>query len=427
MSVRVRSATALAPALGLFAAASLVASLATPTTALATTATATALTDTRSPTGWQQLSHAGPAAYPRLNNVDEPTLARIGTGLQVIWPVQIGASQMNYETAILNASGALTTRATPIITGWTSLTADPRVVTISGSQFLAFSGLRTTDASDPYALGSEYSATSADGLTWTLGAGAMSESTSAYADYGNDAVDSAGTPVWVGNPGTVTGVRWQSGTASSIPAPPGTDGAFDLSGCCAYSAAAARDNSTGAIVAAFYSNSSAASEQGIQVGQILPTSGGWTRAPGSAAIRAGQPTSLSPDQRIAMVSRPAGGVLVAYKVGYPTTSKIRVWQVGTHRTIDIPGSSQASKIAMASGPDGGVWVAWLAGSRVKIARVTAAGAVGRSIITWRAPSGTSSAWKIAASSGAPRRLDVVITATGARGAINVWHRQAVVR
>lgn len=375
---------------------------------------------------WSRLSATG-GGYPRISNIDEPTLGRLGTGLQVVWPVQTSPSTAAYQTSIVSAAGQTTLGATPILSGWADLIADPRLITVGGVQFLAFSGLRSTDSADPYASGAEYFATSADGRTWELAVGSLSESTSAYADYGNDAVDNAGTPVWVGNPGTVTGIRWQSGTTPAIPSPAGTGGSISLAGCCAYNAAAARDNATGAVVAAFYSNSNDPAEQGIQAGQILPSPAAFAQAPGSVTSAGTGADSLSPDQRIAMVSRPGGGVLVAYKVGYPTTSRIRVWQVGTSRQFDLPGSSGAGRIAMAAEPGGQVWVAWIAGSKLKAARINASGVVPRSTITWTGPPGASTLWKIGASSGALKRLDVVVTASGAGGGINVWHRQATRR
>jgi hypothetical protein len=379
------------------------------------------------PAGWQRLSNLSSAAgSAQVKNYDEPTVGRLGANLQVIWPTQVSSSQMAYSTAILDAAGRVVTPSTPIITGWTGLTKDPRLITVAGTQFLAFSGIQTTDSSNPYALGSEYYATSPDGLTWTVGGGSLSQSTSAYADYGNDAVDNASVPVWVGNPGTVNGIRWHSGVSAAIPATE-PDSAFNLSGCCAYHAAAARDNATGSVFAAFSSNSSSPAEQGIQVGQILPTAGAFTQAPGSVVTRAGAAYSLAADQRVAMVSRPGGGVLVAYKVGYPTTSRIRVWHVGTAQTIDIPGSPGASTVAMAAAPDGEVWVTWIANGRVKAVRISSSRVIPGSAISWARPPKTSSLWKIAASAGSPKHLDVVITATGPGDSINVWHRHTVHR
>ena len=41
-----------------------------------------------------------------------------------------------------------------------------------------------------------------------------------------------------------------------------------------------------------------------------------------------------------MVGRPGGGVYVAYVVGYPTARFIRVLNVVTGATLDVPGSAE---------------------------------------------------------------------------------------
>ena len=53
--------------------------------------------------------------------------------------------------------------------------------------------------------------------------------------------------------------------------------------------------------------------------------------------------------------------------------------------------------------------------------------VPKSTIVWARPAKSSSLWSIAASSGAATRLDVVITATGPGGTIQVYSRQARIR
>ena len=82
---------------------------------------------------------------------------------------------------------------------------------------------------------------------------------------------------------------------------------------------------------------------------------------------------------------------------------------------------------MAAEPGGQVWVTWIAGNRVKSARLNATGVVPRSTISWAGPPQASTLWKVGTSSGSAKRLDVVITASGAGGSINVWHRQALRR
>ena len=254
-----------------------------------------------------------------------------------------------------------------------------------------------------------------------MGSGTLSETQSAYGSYGSDAVDNAGTPVWVGNAGTTTGIRWHSGISPTDPAPAGSDGQFLLAGCCAYNAAVARDEATGAVFGSFYSNSSATTENGIQVGQILPTQGAFAQAPGSVTIRDGAADSEDPSQQVALASRPGGGVYVAYAVGYPSATTIRLLQVGTSNTIDVPGSANAEHISLAGGPDGRMWISWVSGDRLKVVHTNTAVTRFGSTGAWGAPRGTDTMWKTT-SSAAGGALDVVVTAT-TQAKINVWHTQ----
>lgn len=368
--------------------------------------------------GWTKISNLA-SDYPRIANIVEPTVGRLGPNMQVVWQQTTTPDSAAYHTAVISASGTIATPATPIITDWKTLIANPRLTTVNGQPFLGFAGLRTGSS------GAESYATSADGLTWTVGPGSLSSTMNAYASNGNDIVDSAGTPVWIGNPGTVNGVQWHLGISPTDPAAPGTDGSHVPTGCCGYDAAGVRDLASGAVIAAFYSNASAASEQGIQVGQILPTAGAFAQAPDSVTNYEGTPSSLEPGQRVALVAKPGGGALVAYLSGYPTAKRVRVWDTGTGATVDIPGSAGARKVAMAIGPAGETWVAWLTGSKVKIVRVAGKRVVRGSLINWPRPGGTSELWKIAVSSGAAKRLDVIITASDSGSqVINLWYRQA---
>jgi hypothetical protein len=208
------------------------------------------------------------------------------------------------------------------------------------------------------------------------------------------------------------------GTSDANPAST-PDQTYTLAGCCAYGAAAARDEATGIVYAAFYSNSRATTENGIHVGQILPASTNWRQAPGSTDIANGAASSVSPDQRVALVSRPGGGVFVAYAVGRFSTTLIRIYDVVNGTTLDVPGSSGADAIAMSAEPDGRLWVTWRSGTKVKAVHTNAAanrfGTVGR----WGSPAGTEYLWKTAIA-GTSGGAAVVITAT-TQNAINAWH------
>jgi hypothetical protein len=353
---------------------------------------------------------------------DQPTVARFGSDLQVVWNGQ-GTGGDSYSTAIVGGSGRITTPAREIISNWATVTENAALISLGGQRFLAFGGLQSTTTGAPYTSGAEYYATSADGTTFAVGAGSLSASGTAYAAYGNDVVDNAGTPVWVGNSGTTSGISWHVGISPSDPAPQGSDGHFGVTGCCAYMAAGARDTATGAVYGAFYSNSSGAAEMGVQVGQILPTQGAFAQAPGSMTSNEYGNNSVAATQRIALAGRAGGGVYVAYVMGYPSVKAIRIWQVGTTKTLDVP-APQSSAVSLAADPSGRLWLTWIQGDRIKVAHTnkaaTALGAVG----SWGAPRGKSDLWKTA-TSATDGVLDVVTTASGADGKVNVWHTQAL--
>ncbi len=366
------------------------------------------------PGDWTRVSQLSSAAnYPSVSNSDEPTLAWFGGSLQVLWPQKQSSSKEAYFTAILDRNGRVTTAARPVFGDWDKVTENPTLISLGGQRFLSFSGL------NPGRTGAQYFATSGDGLTWDVSTGSMSETQSAYASYGSDALDNAGTPVWIGNASSTTGVRWQVGTSLSNPAPAGTDQSYTLSGCCAYDAAAARDAATGAVYGAFYSNSSATTEKGIHVGQILPNSAGWRQAPGSVTVNDYGTNSIDPDQQVAMVGRPGGGVYVAYGKGYPTRKAIRILNVTTGATMDITRVKNPRTIAMSAEPDGRLWLTWREGTEIKAVHTNAAATRLGAIGSWAAPRGTDYLWHTVIA-GTTRGASIVVTAT-TRSAINVWH------
>lgn len=366
------------------------------------------------PGDWTNLSNTTSATtYPEVGNIYEPTQAWFGPSVQVLWLQKLATNQQGYFTAVLDSQGRVTTGSTAAFPAWETLTDNPTLISLGGQRFLSFSGL------NPGRSGAQYFATAPDATSFAVSPGSMSETQSAYAAYGSDAIDNAGTPVWVGNAGSTSGIRWHVGTSPTNPAPAGSDQSYNLSGCCAYNAAAARDAATGAVYAAFYSNSSATTENGIQVGQILPGAAGWRQAPGSTEVEDGRASSSDPDQKVAMVGRPGGGVFVAYGMGYPTPSSIRILNVVTGATLDIPRAKDARKIALSAEPDGRLWLTWSEGRKVKAVHTNAAATRLGAIGTWGAPRGTETFWR-SSIAGTAGGASVVWTAT-TQNRINVWH------
>jgi hypothetical protein len=370
------------------------------------------------PGDWTQLStYSAATTQPQMSNTAEPTLAHFGASTQVVWPGETGTGS-GYNTAVVDGAGHVTTASTPVISNWSGVIKNPRLISLGGQRFLVFSGL------DPAHTGAAYYATSADGVTWSVGPGSLSAANSVYAGYGNDTVDNAGTPVWAGQSSSSSGVNWHSGIAATAPAPAGSDGFFGLSGCCAYNTALARDEATGAVYTAFSSNANGSTEKGIQVGQILPTQGAFAQAPGSVTTNDYGTNTSDPGQRVAMTSRAGGGVYVAYGMGYPTLTGIRILEVGSGRTMDLAVSGRVGRISLTSDPEGRLWLVYAKDNKVKAIHTnraaTAFGATG----SWGAPRGTDTLWHTAAV-GSSGGLDIVISSNGGDGKINVWHTQAL--
>jgi hypothetical protein len=288
---------------------------------------------------------------------------------------------------------------------------------------LVFSGLTALLGSPYGTTGAAYYATGTTAAAMTPGPGSLSHVPGVYAASGFDALNNAGTPMWVGNPGSTNGLWWHSGISPTIPAPDGSDQSYLLSDCCAYDAAVARDAVSGIVYGAFYSNSDVGSEEGIWVGQIAPTSTGWVRAPGSFVTIDGTIDSASPDQRLAMVASPNGGVFLSYQVKTTSGTSLRLWRVGSATPVVVPKSDQARDVSIAAAPDGSLWISWVTSDLSKVrsvhtdAGVTRFGAVG----SVEAPTSYGRVWKTALDASGP--VSLVVTAENPQSAFNVFHRQ----
>jgi hypothetical protein len=131
----------------------------------------------------------------------------------------------------------------------------------------------------------------------------------------------------------------------------------------------ARDSKTGQVWAAWYCLGCSKAQDGVVAQRIWPKPiGALKRAPQSST----KGNSLNPQQGVAVASRAGGGVYAAYKVGYPTANKIRVWKVGTKQGFTVR-TTDADHISLLTGPGGRLWLVWDAngGSKVKVARTNA--------------------------------------------------------
>jgi hypothetical protein len=179
-----------------------------------------------------------------------------------------------------------------------------------------------------------------------------------------------------------------------------------------YDATLVRDGST--VWAGWYENGGTAATNGFFAMKIYPTVGSPLKAPGSSVGTSSIPWLT----RTAMATRVGGGAYLAYCVGYPTCTKVRIWKVGTSTTADVPGSKGATAIGLSSGPSGRLWVAWVDDSRaVRALRTGVAGLSMGAVRNVGAPSGHGSVYNVAIE-GSRGRGDIVVNVGN-----GLWHTQ----
>lgn len=340
--------------------------------------------------------------------VTQPDLLRRsfkhGSGLLVGWTTSHAV-----RTQSVTSAGELSGPPATVVSGWASL--EQRVALVrSGSGYTAvLRGIRTTEPGEPYA-GAVTFASSPLGTAWALAHASLSANQNG--GFALDAVEDAGTLVGVfSSSDDPSRLSFHVGADASVPArapdrrtaAPGGPSSWVTEG------AVARDPATGEVWAAWYVGSSDASVRGIWAQRLLPTTSGPVRAPGSG-------TQLLAAQRVALVARQGGGLAIAYPVGYPSTTHVRLWRVSSspksaYAYVQVA-APDARVVAASSAPAGRVWIAWATGHTGAGARVAAvrtdptAARVGSVVRT--APLAAGTVWHLAAE-GSSGPLDVVAT------------------
>jgi hypothetical protein len=289
---------------------------------------------------WSTLASTG------ISTITEPGLFRTADGtLHVAITTQVPPADNAIEVAHVAANGSVIGTPTPAVGTWAAATFDPDLVGAPGGGMrLVFGGVRTRTTGDPYSEGYLYSASAdASGSAWTLAPNTtpVVKETGGYASYGTGVTTLPDGTLVAAYP-INSGVSYQVGQN----APQG----FTVPACCVYDMSLVQEN--GVVWAAYYANGSAAADQGVFVRQLYPTLGPAIQAPGS--VSGG--SSLAADQAVAMVARPGGGVYVAYKRGYPTTTSVAVWKVGDAAARAVPDSAGADFVDLSTTPDGRLWV-----------------------------------------------------------------------
>ena len=337
--------------------------------------------------GWTKVSTGS------VDSLSEITLQRTADGVLHAVYVQDSGTAEAYEHSTISTSGAVTGHS-DLVGAWSALVSNPELLaTPSGGLRLVFSGLQDTDTANFYSHGYAYDTTSdASGAAWSLQPHALTKFGAVYSGYGVGATTlSNGTPVTAGTLNSdisyrVGDIATTDQTAVSEAA---DDSVYTAASCCLYDTQLV--NSGDAIWMAWYANGSSEATNGTFVQQVYPTAGPVLKAPGSSVGG----DSLAADQAVAMVARPGGGVVLAYKLGYPTTRSIGLWEVGSSRVVKVPGSAGADLVSLAAGVTGRMWLAWSTdGSKAYALRTSPTGFGLGAVQALKAPSSSSAIWAL---------------------------------
>ncbi len=349
------------------------------------------------PGTWTEISGGG------ISNIVEPGVYRTADGTLHVAIESTANSMDSIEVAHVSASGALTGRHVAV-PSWSGTTADPDLVAAPGGGMrLVFGGHHTTVTGDPYNEGYVYYATAdATGAGW-----ALAPNTAPAVASGTGYV-SSGTGVTTLADGTlVTAYPFNSTIFFQVGAGPVQS--FDTPACCAYDISLATDG-TGAVYAAWYSNGGTPGAQGTLVRQIHPTVGPVVQAPGGIEAN---------DQAIGMVTRPDGGVYLAYPRGELNNQGYALWQLGTGTVRKVPGSKRATHLAMSTAPGGRLWLAFRDEKLgVRVVRTNPSATKFGAVQKIRSPKG-STVYQVGIE-GSTGRGDLIIN-----DETHIWHQQVL--
>lgn len=341
----------------------------------------------RAAKGWKKVSSGA------VDSLSEISVVRTSDGvLHAVYQQDVGV-QDEYEHVTVSTSGAVTSRSKPLGT-WNGLVHNPKLLrSTTGGLRLVFSGGQDTVTANFYSHGYAYDTIGdVTGTSWALQPRALTKFGYAYSGYGIGATTlSNGTPVTAASLNSET--HYRVGTIDTtdqlaVTAAP-DDGLWNV-GLGNYFWGTTLVNSGDNVWAVAYVDGNTEATRGIFVQQVYPTAGPMLKAPGSTT----NGSSLNPDQTVAAVARPGGGVVVAYKTGYPTANAISVWQVGgAVKKVKV---KDVRQIALDTGATGRLWLAWVDGlDQVHAARSAPTGLGFGAAQDLGSPSRSGDLWRIA--------------------------------
>ena len=94
--------------------------------------------------------------------------ARAAAGTQAIWYQQDSTSAQSIRARLVLESGKVGSAIAPVVTGWTNVVDDPKIIAYAGQRMVVFGGTRSTSPGEKFNGPMAY-ATSSNGTSWTLG------------------------------------------------------------------------------------------------------------------------------------------------------------------------------------------------------------------------------------------------------------------
>jgi hypothetical protein len=284
-------------------------------------------------------------------NIDQVGVVRTDDGvLHVLWRKRAGTQNEEIQSTPIESDGSVGT-ATLASGGWSSAGNPDVVVMPDGSLRTFFAALTpSTSALD----GVISASTGADDETWASPT-KVSSTSSAIPEGVGAAVAPDGTPWFTYAYSFVLGLH-----QGLDPAVADTD-LIPENQCCAYQPDIAFSDEGDGYVG-WYSN--VEGEVGLWVQQVAPTMGTKVLVPDSVDAEG---KMVAPDQRMPIAARQGeSGVYVAYCSGYPSCTKVLLWEVGSDTPIEVGRGSDIEDVNIAAAPDGRMWVMWQDASEAKL-------------------------------------------------------------
>jgi hypothetical protein len=280
-------------------------------------------------------------------------LLRTANGqLHAAWVKQTGVNKLSVASTTFSLTGSLVHNGIAI-KNWYSLEQTLALVPNGKNIRLIFNGGQDNNNSNKFSLGARYTATSTNGLSWSLVSGSLSSHTVLNQPLAAT-TELDGTPVSA--EGLNSTIFYHVGVDPSIPAAAPdhllTHGsAFSLA-----NNTLVRDKD-GSIYIGWYEGSNTAA--GYWVKKILPAGGTPMLAPHSKDVSLPDNEPFGP---VALAARVGGGVYLAYC--QPSKSEqcaqIDLWKVGSKTVRVVPGSASGAPVhvTLSAGAKGRLVVAW---------------------------------------------------------------------